>query len=729
MVAFRRRAKLREGVTALVFREILRKAVAQLGGWQARLSSLETEIETLRGRHRELLAVTPQLLFITDANGLLIDVGEQWLEQGGISEEEALGLGWMSVLHPDDLEPTQRSWLRSISTGEPLDHEYRLRMARGEYVWFRVRAFPGRDHAGKIQRWYGSAEDINARKSVDLALRESEAFSRSILDSSPDCILVIGNDGTLQFMNKQAFSAMNVSVLGQVKNKPWTELWPEPAKASASKALGEARDGRPARFSARLETSSGEARFWDVSVTAFSGEQQVSTRFLATARDTTDAKLAEERLKEAAERDSLTGLWNRVVLRQAMGEAMTSDRRAALLFIDLDEFKVVNDLYGHLLGDELLKVVGDRLRRCVRDDDLLARLGGDEFAVLLTDVDRVGPEQLAQRIIDRLGEPYRLEGRSIPIHASIGIAAVAGASVDEVLKEADVALYAAKLERKGTYRVFDRDLGAAVKHRQELTLDLRNALALGEFSIAYQPLVQSDSRAMSGLEALLRWTHPVHGRIPPDTFIPLLEETGEIVPVGAWVLDQACQQAVDWPTEVAVAVNISTVQLRAGGLVQIVARTLHSTGLSPGRLQLEITESVFLDESEPNLRTLAELRQLGLRVALDDFGAGYSSLSYLRRFTFDKIKIDRSFVKDITHDKSAEAIVASIIDLATGFGVPATAEGVENEAQLERLLQLGCQESQGFLFGRPVPIEQIWSCAGWDAPPSSGDKTTDSSRR
>jgi PAS domain S-box-containing protein len=255
----------------LAARDSLWKAVAQLKGWRNRLGALKSEIETLRDRHRELLAVTPQILFITDANGHLVDVGQQWLEQVGISEDEALGFGWMSALHPDDLEPTQREWLQSVATGEPLDHEYRLRMASGEYVWFRVRAFPGRDGAGKIRRWYGSAEDINARKSIDVALRESEAFARSILNNSPDCILVMDNDGALQFMNKRAFSALNVSELGRVKEKPWTELWPESVRALASQALRDARDGRSARFLARLETTAGALRFWDVSVTTFGG--------------------------------------------------------------------------------------------------------------------------------------------------------------------------------------------------------------------------------------------------------------------------------------------------------------------------------------------------------------------------------------------------------------------------------------------------------------------------
>ncbi len=692
---------------ALALRQILRDIVASIGARRKKLWALEAEIETLRERHRELLGITPQILFITDASGLLIEVGEQWLEQVGISEEEALGLGWMSTLHPDDLEPTQRMWLHSVTTGEPLDHEYRLRMAGGDYVWFRVRAFPGRDPTGTIRRWYGSAEDIDARKSIDLALRESEAFARSILNSSPDCILVVDDDGTLQFMNKPAFSALNVSVLGRVKNRPWTELWPEEVRGPAAQALSDARAGRSARFSASLETSSGGKRSWDVSVTAFGGDPEESMRFLAIARDTTAAKLAEDLLKEAAERDPLTGLSNRVVLRRAMEEVIASNRRAALLFIDLDEFKVVNDLFGHLTGDELLKAVGRRLRQCVRPDDLIARLGGDEFAVLLRGTDRFAPELLAQRVIEKLGEAYRLEARQIPIHASIGIAAVEGASVDEVLKEADIALYAAKQDSKGTYRVFDHDLGEGVKHRQELMLDLRNALARNEFSIEYHALVQVENGALNGHEALLRWKHPAYGRIRPDIFIPLLEETGEIVPVGAWVLDQACRQAACWPAEVSIAVNISTVQFRAGDLVESIARTLKATGLAPGRLELEITESVLLDESETNLRTLSRLRQLGVKIALDDFGTGYSSLSYLRRFTCDKIKIDRSFVADLTHDKSAEAIVSSIIDLANGFGITATAEGVENEAQLERLARLGCQECQGFLFGHPAPVGQI----------------------
>ncbi len=430
-------------------------------------------------------------------------------------------------------------------------------------------------------------------------------------------------------------------------------------------------------------------------------------RVLAIARDVTEAKLAEEALERAAFTDPLTQLANRVVFRETVAAALARGESAVVLFIDLDQFKAVNDLLGHLSGDELLRQGAVRMLECVRADDIVARLGGDEFAVFLREVTVEVGRLMSARIIERLGTPFSLDGRLVTISASVGITRLAGGSVDEVLKRADIALYSAKRVHSGTYQVFEHEMGRAVEVRQSLLLDLRGALSRGELSLEYQGLVQFGSERFSTFEALLRWHHPVHGRISPEVFVPLLEESGAINSVGAWVLDEACRQAAAWPGHANVAVNLSTVQLRAGDLAEQVSHCIARYGLKPHRLQLEMTESVLLENSDENLGTLEKLRELGVAVVLDDFGTGYSSLSYLRRFRFDKIKIDRSFIADVPADASAAAIVAAVVGLATRLGIPTTAEGVETQQQHHHLVQLGCREFQGYLFSRPVTADRL----------------------
>jgi diguanylate cyclase (GGDEF)-like protein len=411
--------------------------------------------------------------------------------------------------------------------------------------------------------------------------------------------------------------------------------------------------------------------------------------------------------------DTLTGLPNRVLLNERLEHALSRARRSEIVathILDLDHFKTVNDTLGHPVGDKLLKMVADRLRAMVRESDTIARMGGDEFAIVQVGLsDASDATALAPRLIEALSEPYEIDGHQVIIGTSIGIAVgpVDGMGPDRLIRNADLALYRAKGEGRGTFRFFEPEMDAQMQARRAMEYDLRKALAAGEFELHYQPVVNLASNEITGFEALIRWRHPEKGTIPPASFIPLAEEIGLIVPVGEWAIREACNTAARWPDDISVAVNISPAQLRHPGLVQVVLDALAASGLRAGRLELEITETALLVDSEATLAMLHQLRDLGVRIANDDFGTGYSSLSQLQSFPFDKIKIDRSFVENIADSAGSLNIVRAVAALANGLGIAATAEGVENNEQLEFVRSEGCTEMQGFLLSKPLPAAEI----------------------
>jgi diguanylate cyclase (GGDEF)-like protein len=381
-----------------------------------------------------------------------------------------------------------------------------------------------------------------------------------------------------------------------------------------------------------------------------------------------------------------------------------------VLCVDLDLFKNVNDSFGHPMGDRLLRLVADRLRSQVRGNHVAARLGGDEFALILTsDVSPNEVSDFSTRLINVLSASYDIEGVEVVIGASIGIALSPsdGTTCEELMRNADMALYRAKSDGGGVHRFFEREMDRLAQKRRDMEVDLRRAFANGEFELHYQPLVDIGADRISGFESLLRWRHPDKGMISPADFIPIAEDIGLIVPLGEWVLREACTEATKWPADVKVAVNLSAVQFRSRNLVQAVISALAHSGLSPLRLELEITESVFLAETEAHLAILHQLRELGVRISMDDFGTGYSSLSYLRSFPFDKIKIDRSFVKDLAERSDCVAIVRAISGLGRSLKITTTAEGVETADQLEWLRNEGCNEVQGFLFSAAKPAGEV----------------------
>ena len=455
-----------------------------------------------------------------------------------------------------------------------------------------------------------------------------------------------------------------------------------------------------------VETSDGR-------LIEITNEPVASGGWLATHEDVTERIRAEERIAHLAHYDALTDLPNRVLLRghleQRVAE-LAQGKPFAILYIDIDEFKGVNDLFGHEVGDELLRHVAARLRGCVGPQDLVARLGGDEFAIVKAETrDRGQLTALAEQILDSLRIPAQCKGQEVPIEASIGIAVAPddGLSLEDLFKNADLAMYAAKSDGRRTYRFFVPELDVKLKTRRQLELDLRQALARGQLEIHYQPLVDLATDTVAGCEALLRWYHPERGKISPADFIPVAEDTGLINEIGDWVLKRACAEAAGWPAHIRLAVNVSPVQFRSKTLALRVATALRDSGLAPDRLELEITEAVLIRDDNEALVILHQLRDLGVRIALDDFGTGYSSLSYLRRFPFDKIKIDRSFVSDIGDAGGSSMIVEAVVNMASACRMSTTAEGVETEMQREILRGLGCSEMQGYLFSPAVPASKL----------------------
>lgn len=451
----------------------------------------------------------------------------------------------------------------------------------------------------------------------------------------------------------------------------------------------------------------------DDRIIAISHGPMESGGWVATYEDVSERKRTEERMAHMAHHDALTGLPNRVLFREELVRALdglSGGEKLSVLCLDLDQFKGVNDTLGHPIGDTLLRTVAARLRGCVRESDRIARLGGDEFAIIQVAVQYEEESSLlAQRVIDTLAEPYMIDGHQVVIGASVGIALapIDSDDPDLLLKRSDMALYRAKADGRGRYHFFEVEMDAKMQARRALEVDLRGALTSNEFEVFYQPIVNIETGEVSTFEALLRWDHPRRGMVPPSDFIPLAEEIGLIGRIGAWVLKQACAEAATWPQHVKIAVNLSPAQFESRTLVLDVAAALGTSGLPGHRLELEITETVMLQDTEKTLSKLKELQALGVRISMDDFGTGFSSLSHLAKFPFDKIKIDRSFVNDITASVNSLAIVRAVTGLGLSLGIATTAEGVETEEQLVQLRSEGCTEVQGYLFSPARPGREV----------------------
>jgi diguanylate cyclase (GGDEF)-like protein len=561
--------------------------------------------------------------------------------------------------------------------------------------------------------WVATYDDITERERAEAEIGEQNRRFDAALNNMPHGLSMFGSDRRLIVCNRRfaemyrlppALTAQGAMFDAILAHRVASGQAPDDSDAYASQMRSVGEEGKPANYKVHLV----DGRTIEVHY-----EPMIGGGWVVTHQDVTESIRAEARISHLAKHDALTDLPNRVLFQEKLDEAVVRIARGhsvAVFCLDLDRFKSVNDTLGHGIGDALLKLVADRLRKSVRESDTIARLGGDEFAIIQPFVEQpTGATSLAARIIEALSAPFIIGDHVIDIGTSIGVAVAPGdgLSADDLLKNSDLALYRAKSDGRGVYRFFEPEMDAKMRRRRELEMDLRAALGKNELELFYQPLINLAEGKVIGFEALLRWRSPERGLVPPNDFIPLAEEVGLIAPIGAWVLRQACVEAAAWPDHIKVAVNLSPIQFKSDRLVLDVASALGSSGLSPHRLELEITETVMLNDTETTLAMLRQIKALGVAISMDDFGTGYSSLSYLRKFPFDKIKIDQSFVREISDADESMAVVRAVVGLGSSLGMVTSAEGVETADQLRTLRAEGCTLAQGFLFSPAVPAGEI----------------------
>ena len=545
-------------------------------------------------------------------------------------------------------------------------------------------------------------------------LQESESRFRDVAEASSDWIWECDPDLRLIYFSARFSTVTGISA-ASVLGKPLEQFFATDTETDGWTQLLAGTHVQAAFRDLRCHYRdvSGNTRTCRLAGRPIMDSNKGFVGYRGTATDITEEVEAQARANHLALHDSLTGLPNRVLFRERLDLAFEGNRHdtrsVSVLCLDLDHFKDVNDTLGHATGDLLLIQVAERLRVCVRPNDTVARLGGDEFAIIQSGVD--GPDEaaaLSLRIIDIIERPFLIDGQEIHIGVSIGAALPDEASnvPDKLLKCADIALYRAKQTGRGTVRFFESTMDMELQARKSLEYELRHALERGEFTLNYQPLIDLKQQRVTAVEALLRWNHPERGMISPAVFIPMAEKCGLIAPISEWVLRTACTEALQW-ADLRVAVNLSPVHFRSRELIETVRDTLKNTGLSADRLELEITESVLIKDTEAALDILNALKQIGVNIAMDDFGTGYSSLAYLNSFPFDKLKIDRSFITSLEDQEKSRAIVRSVLSLGESLGMTITAEGVETVKQVEFLMREGCQQIQGYFFGRPMPARRI----------------------
>ncbi|RIX97763.1 EAL domain-containing protein [Aureimonas flava] len=676
----------------------------------SRIGTVEAALRRSEAFARTLLDTSPDFLAVLDLDGRVLALGRAARDLLGPDvAARVIGRSWAEGW-PANFRDTVRASVLSAAGGTSFRFSGPCPGRAGTRAWWDVSVEPVREGDGAVTHLLAIGRDVIDQKRLRETAEEAHARLSMVLDSTSDYVIVLDRDWRITYLNERARNLIGKTHRVRVGDSLW-DLYPDHVGGPFDRHYREAiATGRTARFEAFLPRYS----IW-MEVSAHPWRGGLSVFF----RDVTEAREARERLFQLANFDSLTGLTNRTHFNRALDEALASARQGAtadgpagdvtVMLLDLDLFKEVNDTLGHPTGDALLRQVAERLIEAVPANGVLSRLGGDEFAVLLAPGSETSPpaSRVVKAIQRSFDAPFQLEENSVRLKASIGLAVSTGGAEarQEVFKAADIALYQAKESGRGTTRIFDAAMSQKVCARQDLKRDLAFALEKGELRLVYQPIRDLGSGRIATAEALLRWRHPEKGEVSPVDFIPLAEETGLINAIGEWVLEAACRQAAHWPADVSVAINISPVQFRSDTFPMKVAAALARSRLAPARLELEITESVLLADSEHNMRILHDLKAIGVRISLDDFGTGYSSLSYLRLFPFSKLKLDRCFVSDIGRSAQSEAIVRAVADMGHALSMMTTAEGVETSGQLDWLRANGWSQAQGYLIGRPAEAD------------------------
>ncbi|MFS2012963.1 EAL domain-containing protein [Azospirillum sp. CT11-132] len=657
---------------------------------------------------RQILDNSPECVKVLDMEGRLTFMNIPGVRLMELDSFECLKNQPWEANWPEERRPQLRASIDIAKRGGTGRFLGFCPTAKGTPKWWDnlVCPLPGAD--GRPQRLLAISRDVTDIQMARQALEETTALLSGVLESTTDAVVFIDRDWRITYRNPAAAAIHEGR--GIRLGDAFFDAFPQQTESRSlfRKAMA---DQTPVVFE-EFVTALGQ---W-TEIHAFPTAQGLSVFFRNVTerrRVEEERRAAQEKIAQLARLDSLTGLSNRLYFQERLEQALREapdEGVMAVHYIDLDQFKAVNDTLGHHAGDALLRQVAGRLRGCIGGADLVSRFGGDEFAVLQPNL--WGPaeaEDLARCIISALAEPIEIDGAQVRTGTSIGIALSRrdGVEADALLKAADIALYRAKADGRNTHRFFAPEMAERLKSFHDLKLGLHEALRQGEFELHYQPLVCTGESRIRGFEALIRWRRPGRGLIRPADFIPVAEETGLIGPIGEWALREACREATRWPDGIGISVNVSSVQFRDKGLVESVRQALADTGLAPERLELEITESVLLQDDDANLGTLRELRALGARIVMDDFGTGYSALGYLCRFRFDKVKIDRSFVANLPRCDGSTAVVQAVAGMGRNLGIVITAEGVEEQTQLDAVRRLGCHEAQGYLFSRPVPAAEV----------------------
>ncbi len=697
---------------------LLEKLAADLGVAISHRASLAALRES-EARFRMLLDASPEAIFGVDTQGLCTFVNPACLDMLGYTEAEMLGKSVHALIHhthPDGQPyPKEHCHIRcSTLQGQSthVDNEVHWRKDGSSFpveYWSRPMYRNG-ELVGAVVNFV----DITERRRAEKALRESEARFRAMAEHSADWIWSLDIQGRHTYSNQRGIANLGYSVDAFLAMDPTSLVHPDDLPLHHKTFMNAIATQEGWRnIVLRWRHRSGSYRMFESSASALFSETGQLIGFQGVDRDITERRQAEARIEFLAHHDVLTGLPNRVLLRdrfeQAVAMADRSRSHVAMLFLDLDNFKVVNDTLGHVAGDQLLLKAVTRLSRCTRESDTISRQGGDEFILLLHDIpDLETVERIASHILTHLAEPVEINGHVLNTSCSIGIAVYPedGKDFDGLLQKADTAMYNAKDAGRNIYRFFDDKMNQQAQEHLLLQNRLSQALFRAEFYLHYQPQLEIASGRVTGMEALLRWNNPELGEVVPARFIAVAEDCGLIVPIGAWVMEEACRQAQGWRQagwpDLTISVNLSALQFRRAGLIETVAGALERSGLPPHLLELELTESILLQDVENTLDTVRQLKALGVRLAIDDFGTGYSSLSYLKRIAVDRLKIDRSFVRDVNTDPDNAAIVRAVIQLAHSLRLDIIAEGVETQEQLAFLRREGCQGVQGYLFSRPL---------------------------
>lgn len=678
---------------------------------------LEATLRVSEERYRLISSVSTDLLYScmqTDTGYFTIDWATASVDRVfGYSLDEILARGcWRCYVHPDDLLEFDRN-ITHLEPGKRSECELRILAKDGSTQYVRAYSYIAQIEHGQ-HRLYGACQDITERKRAVEALSKSEARFRAMAEHSADLIWSINTAGQHTYSNQRGVANLGYTVEEFLTRDCVSLVHPDDLslfRQTFENALARRQGWNNVVI--RWKHSNGSYRTLESNASALFDDEDQLIGFQGVDRDITERRQAEERIEFLAHHDALTGLPNRVLLRDRFDHAVTlserSRSRVAMLYIDLDNFKVVNDTLGHAAGDELLLSVVSRLTRCIRESDTISRQGGDEFILLLNNVfDLETVERIANDILTLLAEPVEINSHVLNAASSIGIAIYSddGSDFDTLLQKADAAMYNAKGAGRNTYRFYDEQMNKQAHEHLLLQNRLHQALFRAEFYLVYQPQVEMISNRVIGVEALLRWKNAELGEVVPARFIPVAEDSGLIVQIGAWVMEEACRHAqslrqAGWP-DLTMSVNLSALQFRRAGLIETVSGALERSGLPPHLLELELTESILLQDVENNLDMVKRLKALGVRLSIDDFGTGYSSLSYLKRFAVDRLKIDRSFVRDISTDPDDAAIVRAVIQLARSLRLGIIAEGVETQEQMAFLRAEGCDEAQGFLFSRPL---------------------------